>query len=238
MNQLIIVNYNNDKQTTSGRELHGFLEVESNYTTWFKRMTEYGFIEGADFITCLPNMESEFHGGQNKQDHQLTIDMAKEIAMLQRTDKGKEARQYFLQIEKAWNSPEAVMARAMRIANVKLISLQSTVELLDTENKLLAQQQVKWADRKVINALVQAYGNKIGFEAAWHDYKKELLYNHGINIQSRMTKKINDTGKKVHKKLDMIHDDEVSACISTAVALCRTHNIKIDYIIKKFNMPA
>ncbi|MDF2675307.1 MAG: phage antirepressor protein [Clostridiales bacterium] len=133
MNDLITVNYNNDRQTVLGRELHEFLEVESNYTTWFKRMSEYGFVEGLDFITCLPNMESEIHGGQNKQDHQLTIEMAKEIAMIQRSDKGKEARQYFLQVERAWNSPEAVMARALKMADVKILAYKNTVVMLESK---------------------------------------------------------------------------------------------------------
>ena len=86
MNELIKVNYDSDRPTISGRELHEFLEVESNYTTWFKRMCEYGFTEEIDFIPFL----EESTGGRPSQDHQMTIDMAKEICMLQRTEKGKQ----------------------------------------------------------------------------------------------------------------------------------------------------
>jgi phage anti-repressor protein len=234
MNQLIKVNYDNDKQTVWGRELHEFLEVATQYKDWFPRMSEYGFIEGIDFCSIL----SESTGGRPSVDHQVTIDMAKEISMLQRNDKGKQARQYFIQIEKAWNSPESVMARAIRMAEVKLLSLQNTVELLNTENRLLSQQTLTWADRKIIDALVKKYGNKIGFEFAWREYKKELLYKHSINLNSRLTEKINSTGRKNFKTLDMIHEDELSACISSAVALCKNNNIDIADVIKRYNIPA
>lgn len=98
MNEMIKVNCENvDCPTVSGRELHKALEIQSNYTTWMKRMCEYGFAEGKDFTTYFPNLGSKNqHGGQNKIDHQITIPMAKEICMLQRTDKGKFWRQYFI----------------------------------------------------------------------------------------------------------------------------------------------
>jgi len=123
-NQLIPINYNNDRQTTSARALHEFLEVDSNYTTWFKRMAEYGFIGGIDFIPFT----EESTGGRPSENHEITIDMAKEIAMLQRTDKGKQARQYFIELEKKWNSPELVMARALKMADVKILELEQARE--------------------------------------------------------------------------------------------------------------
>lgn len=88
-----------------GRELQEGLEIKSNYTTWFKRMCEYGFEENTDYITCLPKMASESHGGQNKQDHIIKLDMAKEMAMIQRNEKGKQARKYFLACEKQLKQP-------------------------------------------------------------------------------------------------------------------------------------
>lgn len=135
MNELIKVNYENaDRPTVSGRELHEALGLESNYTTWMKRMCEYGFSEGNDFTTCFPNLESENqHGGQNKIDHQLTIPMAKELCMLQRTEKGKFWRQYFINVEEKWNSPEAIMARALQLSNVKMKQLETTVSDLQKQ---------------------------------------------------------------------------------------------------------
>lgn len=142
MNELIKVNYENvDRPTVSGRELHEALGLESNYTTWMKRMCEYGFSEGNDFTTCFPNLESENqHGGQNKIDHQLTIPMAKELCMLQRTDKGKQMRQYFIAVEEQWNSPEAIMARALQFSNAKLKQLETHCCQLETTVAVQEQQ--------------------------------------------------------------------------------------------------
>ena len=124
MNELIKITYNNDRPAVSARDLHDFLEVKTAYKDWFPRMCEYGFTEGEDFCSFL----SESTGGRPAQDAVLTIDMAKELCMIQRNEKGKQARQYFLQIEKEWNSPEKVMARALQIAGDKLKRLESKVE--------------------------------------------------------------------------------------------------------------
>lgn len=124
MNELIKITYNNDRPAVSARDLHDFLEVKTAYKDWFPRMCEYGFTEGEDFCSFL----SESTGGRPAQDAVLTIDMAKELCMIQRNEKGKQARQYFLQIEKDWNSPEKVMARALQIAGDKLKKLESKVE--------------------------------------------------------------------------------------------------------------
>lgn len=136
MNELIKVNYTSDRPTVSARALHEFLEVDTPYRLWFPRMCEYGFSEGEDFRTFL----CESTGGRPAQDAQLTIEMAKEICMLQRNEKGKIARQYFIQLEKDWNSPERVMARALQIA-------EQTLSELKTENaqqkQLLAEYSPK-----------------------------------------------------------------------------------------------
>lgn len=124
MNELLKINTTDSERiTVSARELHKALEVNTDFNHWFTRMCEYGFEDGKDFATFL----SESTGGRPSQDAQITVDMAKEIAMLQRTEKGKEVRKYFIQIEKEWNSPERVMARALTIAN-------KTIETLKIEN--------------------------------------------------------------------------------------------------------
>lgn len=129
MNDLITTGGNSDRPTVSGRSLHEELEVATLYKDWFPRICEYGFIEGIDYTPL------NFEHPQNKQlfiDHQLTIDMAKEIAMLQRTEKGKEVRQYFLTIEKAWNDPVATMARSLQFS-------QRLLDSIRTENGILKQ---------------------------------------------------------------------------------------------------
>ena len=131
MNELIKITYNNDRPAVSARDLHDFLEVKTAYNDWFPRMCEYGFTEGEDFnplkIERVQN-EGERMVARTVDDAVLTIDMAKELCMIQRNEKGKQARQYFLQIEKDWNSPEKVMARALQIAGDKLKRLESKVE--------------------------------------------------------------------------------------------------------------
>lgn len=137
MNDLITINYDTEQPTVSGRDLHTALEIDSNYTTWFKRMVEYGFAENEDFTTCFPNLESEIHGGHNKIDHALTIPMAKELCMLQRNEKGKQFRQYFIKVEEAWNSPEMIMKRALDIANSNVKKLQVQVSTLAVDNEIM-----------------------------------------------------------------------------------------------------
>lgn len=83
MNELIAVHYSSDRQTVLGQDLHKMLEVDSNYTTWFRQMCEYGFLENIDFMICFPNLESELRGEKNKQDHQITIDMARALQIKQ-----------------------------------------------------------------------------------------------------------------------------------------------------------
>ena len=118
----------------SGRDLHEFLEVATAYKDWFPRMVEYGFKESEDFSSIL----SESTGGRPATDHVLKLDMAKEISMIQRNDKGKEARQYFIQVEKEFNSPEKIMARALRIADETINNLKQVNSHLTTQTAIMA----------------------------------------------------------------------------------------------------
>ena len=132
MKDFIQVCYDNDNITVSARELHEFLEVETRFNDWFTRMCEYGFSEGQDYCSFLSN-RSDGLPGKRRKDAALTIDMAKELCMIQRNERGKQARQYFIQLEKDWNSPEKVMARALRIAEVKIKQLSEVKTALETK---------------------------------------------------------------------------------------------------------
>lgn len=133
MNTMIQIHYENaDRPTVSGRELWEALEVKTDYPHWFDRMTEYGFSEGKDYQTFLSD-RVDGKAGKPRTDHQLTIPMAKELCMLQRTDKGKQMRQYFIAVEEQWNSPEAIMARALQLSNVKMKQLETTVSDLQKQ---------------------------------------------------------------------------------------------------------
>lgn len=130
MNNLINVTLNeNQEPIVSGRQLHEALGVKTKYADWFNRMIEYGFTENQDFL-LLKNEQQTGRGGHNKVDHIIKLDMAKEIAMIQRTDKGKEVRKYFIQVEKDFNSPEKIMARALLMADKKIKLLESQNENL------------------------------------------------------------------------------------------------------------
>lgn len=129
MNTLIPVTYENDTPQISGRELHSFLEVGTDYRHWFPRMCEFGFEDGLDFRSFL----TESSGGRPAEDHMLSLDMAKELCMLQRSEKGKQARQYFLDLERAWNSPEQLMARALKAAEYMQSQLQHQVTALQAK---------------------------------------------------------------------------------------------------------
>lgn len=161
MNNLINVTLNeNQEPVVSGRQLHEALGVNSRYTTWFERMTEYGFVEGQDF---LPNL-GKSTGGRQAVDHIIKLDMAKEIAMIQRTDKGKEVRQYFIQVEKDFNSPEKIMARALLMADKKVKLLESENEnlLLEleeaTKNADYLDLILQTKDSLTITQIAQDYG--------------------------------------------------------------------------------
>jgi|GEM_PF-6026098 hypothetical protein len=101
MQELLKISYEAENPTVSARELHDQLNIGTKFTTWFQRMTEYGFSENTDYKTCYPNLGSENHGGQNMVDYQISVDMAKEICMIQRSPEGKRIRQYFIDLEKA-----------------------------------------------------------------------------------------------------------------------------------------
>ena len=126
MNELIQVNYDNDRPTVLARDSHEFLEVQTPYHKWLPRMCEYGFSENIDYMMMDKNVlrSDGTKMPQIQHDAQLTIEMAKEICMLQRNERGKQARQYFIQLEKDWNSPELVMARALKMANSRIGSLE------------------------------------------------------------------------------------------------------------------
>lgn len=136
MNELIKINYESDRPTVLARDLHEFLEAETPFHKWFPRMCEYGFTEDEDYRTFLSN-RSDGLPGKPRQDAQLTIDMAKEICMLQRNEKGKQARQYFLQLEREWNSPEAVMSRALRMAEERLERFKAINANLSVQNAIM-----------------------------------------------------------------------------------------------------
>lgn len=120
---LIPINYESTSPTVSARDLHVVLEVATRYNDWFSQMRTYGFVEGKDFY--LKSRKST--GGRPSLDHEITVAMAKELCMLQRSAMGKKFRQYFITIEEAWNSPEHIMERALQIAHQRSVEAQRRI---------------------------------------------------------------------------------------------------------------
>lgn len=128
--ELLTINFETEQPTVSARELHNGLKIDTPFTMWFTRICEYGFEEGKDFITNM--LEST--GGRPSIDYQITVDTAKQICMVQKTEQGKICRQYLLDLEKAWNTPDQVMARALKLADKTIHGLKS--QLLEQKPKV------------------------------------------------------------------------------------------------------
>jgi phage anti-repressor protein len=145
MNQLIKITENNGYRAVSARELYNFLEVKTEFKDWMPRMLEYGFEEALDFSSFL----SESTGGRPSKEYALSLDMAKEIAMLQRTPKGKEARQYFIAMEKLAN--DKLLKAHTHTAKVKGKSSMEDKqdELLDLINFYLYKADIREVSKKL-----------------------------------------------------------------------------------------
>lgn len=138
--QLIKIDYTKDQPTVSARELHEGLEISTRFNDWFSRMCEYGFEAEKDFYSKMSKTPEQI--GRPSTDYEITVDMAKQICMIQRTDKGKEYRQYFIDLEKAWNTPEQVMARALRIANGEIEKLKADNQVLIADTERMKPKEI------------------------------------------------------------------------------------------------
>jgi anti-repressor protein len=127
MNEIIKVDF--EKETVSARELYGTLGIEKRFSAWFETNSQ-GFVEGEDF-TSVPTSTVVNNGAERVlDDYQLTMDMAKHICLMSRSEKGKECRQYLIDLEKAWNTPEQIMARALKVADHTITGLKAQIETL------------------------------------------------------------------------------------------------------------
>lgn len=181
MNQLITTSTNeNGEIIVSGRELHEFLGVKTPYKQWFDRMKEYGFVEKVDFTLFTQKCASNNASGiQVITDHAIKIDMAKEVSMIQRNEKGKQARQYFIEVEKRWNDPDMIIKRAHEILERKVAKLTTT--------NLMLEQQVKELKPKA-------------------DYVDSILKNKGLVAISQIAK---DYGMSAMKMNELLHELKV-----------------------------
>ena len=213
-----------------------------------------GYLESTEFLKGIMNKQSISNSTNiyllSEQGYMLLVGFMK-------TEKAKEIRkklrrEYFT-MRKVINSTEQLKATYLLAiynggqdavtASKKLTEIEveeakkpliEKNDTLNTENDLLSQKNLEWADRPLINSIIRAYAASIGgnFGKAWNDFKKELLYKHSINLNARITNYLNTSGKKTKPKtLDMLDDSELSSAISTAVSLCRENEVDIDYLL-------
>ncbi|EMW5379242.1 phage antirepressor KilAC domain-containing protein [Enterococcus faecalis] len=209
MNELIKVTTNeNDEQLVSARELHGFLGIKKRFSAWWKQYDEM-FIKEEDF-TSVPGGTPVSGGNGNIQyvsDYVLKLDVAKHISMLTKTEKGKEARGYFIQLEKFWNSPEMVTKRALEFQ-------QKKIEVLQLENKSLKPKAL-FADAVDASKTSILIGDLA-----------KLIKQNGIDIgQNRLFQWLRDNGYLIARKGESYNmPTQRSLDLGIAEIKERTHN--------------
>jgi anti-repressor protein len=177
------INYDGDEPTVSARELHKSLEISKRFSAWFETNSQ-GFVENEDYTSVLTGTEVQNNGGvqiRELQDYSLTVDMAKHICLMSRTEKGKECRQYLIDLEKAWNTPEQVFARALKMADRTIAKLKDSVKSLSTE--------------------VNMKNQIIGELKPKTDYYDEILNNPGLVTITQIAKDYGMSGKKMNEVL-------------------------------------
>ena len=216
MNDLktIDIKLNNDLEPmVVGRDLHKMLEVATPYDKWFPRMAEYGFMEGEDFSTFL----SESTGGRPAVDHLIKLDMAKELCMIQRTEKGKQARQYFIQIEKDYNSPEKIMARALQIAQKEISSLK--IECASMKPKALFADAVSASHTSILVGdlakLLRQNGIDIGAHRLFEKLREKGFLMKSGSSKNMPTQASMDRGLFEIKEGSYINSDGVNVVTKT-----------------------
>ena len=141
MNELLKVNF--DTQTVSARELHSALGIVSRFSRWFDTNKEL-FVENEDYHKCTSSTVVNNGATRELEDYQISVLMAKHLSLMSRTEKGKQIREYLIDLERAWNTPEQVMARALKIADRQIDELKN--------NNLMLEQKVKADKPKTIFA--------------------------------------------------------------------------------------
>lgn len=193
MNELLKVNYEADRITLSARELHKFLELSERFSNWFERMKQYGFVENQDY---LGRKVFNTLAKQELQDYEITLDMAKEISMIQRNEKGKEARQYFIEVEKKWNSPERVIARGL-IESQKMIE-NLNQQIVEMRPKALFADAVSTSKESILIGqlakLIKQNGYEIGQNRLFQWLRENGYLIKGGSRYNQPTQKAMDLG--------------------------------------------
>lgn len=195
MELIKITTNENGEQLVSGRELHEFLEVGTEYKKWFSRMTEYGFVENTDFTRVTQKCPTP-GGVQNITDHAMTLDMAKEISMIQRSEKGKQARQYFIEVEKQYKLDTSSLSPELQFMNSVVQSLakqeMATKQLsnkLDNITEIVALNTTDWRKdcRSLINKMAKTQGEFGAYQEIQAAIYEEVDRRAGSSLNTRLT---------------------------------------------------
>lgn len=195
MSTLIPITQTDDgRQAVSGRALHEFLEVGAEYRHWFKRMTEYGFAEGADYAVISDRVARQGRGTVERQDHALSLDMAKELSMIQRTDRGRQARQYFIECEKQAKAPAAALTEEEVVHQALQITYRKVQEL---EAKAAEDApKVAYHDDFVCTEDLLRFATVASTLGITEKRLRELLAEHGWIFKEEATRRSQKTGEK------------------------------------------
>ena len=218
------------KQTLSARDLHEKLNIGTEFRKWFPRMAEYGFSENEDYERVSQKCPT-LGGEQTIVDYNISVDMAKQICMIQRTPEGKQCRQYLIDLEKAWNSPEHIMARALKMANAAIENLKSQNYLLIEDVKRMKPKEEFFdavADSK--DAIeIGKVAKVLNFPGVGRNKLFEILRKKGILMKNNIPyQKFIDNGcfRTIEQKYSL-PDGETRISIKTLV-----YQKGVDYIRK------
>lgn len=189
MNNLINITYGEDQPTVSARELYRRLEISKRFSAWFE-VNSQGFVDGADFSATYLKVQGNQYGGEKEiQDYNMTTDMAKHICLMSRTEKGKQCRQYLLDLEKAWNSPDQVMSRALKMADRTINSLKET-------NAKLLEDTVRMKPKEIFADAVSASHTSILIGAL-----AKIISQNGVQIgQNRLFAWMRENGYLITRR--------------------------------------
>lgn len=226
MNDLIKIN---DDGLVSARDLYDFLEITERFNSWFERYCKYGFEEDLDY-TSVKTFTVVNNGAKREiDDYAMTVEMAKEFSMLQKTKKGSQARKYFIQVEKYWNSPEMIMKRALEIANKKVAELQAKN---DHQSEVIKgfTDNITTADKRAILNRVVKKGGK--YQERYNLLYKEFKDKYHIDLKKRY-KNYNLKHTPKYKSVLAYADEELKCIDKLYEVACKLFESDVNELIEE-----
>lgn len=233
MQELVKVNF--DSQTVSARDLYESIGSTERFSSWFNRQLQFGFVEGEDFTTVKVLTEVQNNGGMQQRqlaDHNLSVDMAKQICMVQKNQKAKEIRQYLIDLEKAWNTPEQIFARALRMADETIKNL--TVDVERMKPKEIFADAVSASKTSILIGdlakLLKQNGYDTGRKRLFEQLRQEGYLIKSGSSKNMPTQKAMEKGLFEVKETNITNPDGSNRIIMTA----KVTGVGQQYFINKF----